>query len=68
MRRDLRAGQICWILAEAHRSKSDRAWPFHAADFFPSLEALRPDGPSDEQMAAKLDAMATIDNTKEGRQ
>lgn len=51
-RADLRAAQICVVMAEAHRSKTAR--PFEVWDFFPSLETLRPPPPSDEELERKM--------------
>ncbi len=57
-RLDFRAGQICSILAEINRDHERRSAPFSPADFFPSLEDLRPDSPGDDELERKLDAMA----------
>lgn len=57
-RADLRAGQICFLLAETNRNREKNPWPFSPADFFPSLEEFRPDPPSEADLERKLDAMA----------
>lgn len=53
-RADLRAAQICVVMAEAHRAKNAR--PFEVWDFFASLEVLRPPPPSDEELERKITA------------
>ena len=55
---DFRAGQVCFLLAEINRDKERRPQPFSPADFFPSLEDLRPEPPSEDELEAKLDALA----------
>jgi len=57
-RRDVRVGQVCALLAEVNRDRERRPQPFHPADFFPSLEDLRPPPPGDEELEAKLDALS----------
>lgn len=56
-RADMRAGQICSILAEINRDREARLEPFHPADFFASLEVYRPDSPPDEDLEAKIDSV-----------
>lgn len=51
-RLDFRAGQICWLLGEANRDSASRPKPFHVADFFTSLEALRPEPTHEEEWDA----------------
>lgn len=53
-RADLRAAQICVVMAEAARGKNSR--PFEVWDFFTSLEVLRPPPPSDEELERKIEA------------
>jgi hypothetical protein len=53
-RADYRAGVIACLLANAHRDDKAKPTPFHVADFFPSLEDLRPEPPSDEELERKL--------------
>lgn len=57
-RRDFRAGQICFLLAEINRDREARPTPFCPADFFPSLEQLRPEPPSADQLEQKLEAFS----------
>lgn len=57
-REDMRAGQICFLLAETNRNREKNPWPFSPADFFPSLEQFRPGPPSDEDLERKLNALA----------
>ncbi len=54
-RADFRAGQICFVLSEINRDRKRRVFPFHPADFFPSLDSLRPEGLDDDDLEAKLD-------------
>lgn len=54
-RADLRAGQVCYLLAEINRDRETRREPFSPADFFPSLEIYRPESPPDEDLEAKID-------------
>lgn len=55
-RADLRAGVIAACVANPYRNTSEHPRPFHPADFFPSLEDLRPQPPSDEELDAKIEA------------
>jgi hypothetical protein len=55
-RRDHRAGQVCWLLAEINRDRDKKPQPFHVADFFASLEDLRP-APTDEEEWDAVEAM-----------
>lgn len=57
-RADFRAGQVCFLLAEINRDRERRATAFSPADFFPSLEDLRPDPPSEDELEAKMEALA----------
>ncbi|MFN0133429.1 MAG: hypothetical protein ACKVW3_12995 [Phycisphaerales bacterium] len=57
-RKDFRAGQVCALLAEVNRDHKKKPQPFSPADFFGSLEDLRPGPPSDEELEAKFEAMA----------
>ena len=57
-RPDFRAGQVCWLLAEINRDREARPVPFCPADFFPSLELLRPDPPTDDQLERKMEALS----------
>lgn len=54
-RQDLRAGQICTMLAEVNRDRNKRARPYTPADFFPSLADLVGDFPDEEALEEKLD-------------
>lgn len=53
-RLDMRAARVCWVIAESNRTKPPA---FDPADFFPSLNSLRPAPPTDEEMERKLDAV-----------
>ena len=55
VREDLRAGVLASMIANALRGKDDIA--AHPADFFASLEDLRPGPLTAEQMEAKLDSV-----------
>lgn len=57
-RLDFRAGQVCFLLAEINRDRESRPTPFSPADFFSSLEALRPEPPSVDQLEQKLEALS----------
>ena len=58
-RADLRAGQVCAILAEVNRDSTRKATPFHPADFFPSLAEDRA-SVTDDELEQKLDALASF--------
>lgn len=57
-RLDFRAGQICFLLAEINRDRENKPTPFSPADFFPSLEHMRPEPPSADQIEQKLEALS----------
>lgn len=57
-RHDFRAGQICFLLAEVNRDREHKPSPFSPADFFPSLEHLRPEPPGAEMLEQKLEALS----------
>lgn len=55
-REDLRAGVLASLVVNMFgRGKNDP--PLHPADFFPSLDELRPPPPTLEQEEARLDAL-----------
>lgn len=58
-RADFRAAQVCLILAESNRDREARAFPFEAADFFPSLAEVTP-AKTDDALWAKLNAAAGV--------
>ena len=58
--KDWRIGQLCALLANVHRNHEKAPWPYHPADFFRSLEDLRPPPPSDDEMTTKLNALAGV--------
>lgn len=57
---DWRFGQLCSLLANVHRNPDKAPWPYHPADFFGSLERFRPPPPTDDEMTAKLNALAGV--------
>jgi hypothetical protein len=54
-RQDLRAARICRVMANMHRGKNTA--PFDDWDFFESLESMRPEPPTDEELEKKIEAV-----------
>lgn len=55
-RADWRFGMLAAAISNPYRDSARQAQPFHPADFFPSLEDMRPPPPSDEELASKIEA------------
>lgn len=55
-RLDWRFGMLAVCVSSPHRDTTAHPSPFHPADFFPSLDDLRPEPPSDDELEAKLRA------------
>lgn len=45
MREDYRFGKVASIIAEIHRDRDTRKWPYEPGDFFASLREDRDDDP-----------------------
>lgn len=54
---DYRFGVLAQLLVEIHRDPKAWGHRTHMADFFPSLERLRPDLPDDDALDRKLEAL-----------
>lgn len=59
-RADFRIATLCVLYGEAHRDRKRHRQPFHVADFFSSLEHLRPPPPTDADIARRMDAVAEV--------
>lgn len=65
-RADLRAAHLTAMYANFHRNTREFPYPFHIADFFPSLDSLRPPPPTAEELGSKWDALAQWAKSQQG--
>lgn len=63
-REDYRAGVVACLIANSNRDRKETPRPFRVSDFFPRLAEPRPE-PTDEELEARLDMLASSTGAKD---